>query len=176
MPPRKALQTAQQNVKIEWSEVFSNFDGDDALLKAKAAHRVACGVLPTKIVSEIGIAYNTLKAWQEEPSFKNAVEIIKSNFGQYLEAGYNQRLVKAVEWTDWVMSINVLDDNIPDKLKAAILKEQGLTSRQTLESSMPKKTGDAPSHVTVAVLNATPETIKNIVMGRTDFKVIDGEE
>jgi hypothetical protein len=177
--PRKALQTAPQpEVKVDFESVFAEFDGDDALIKAKAAHRVACGLSNSKIAEELGLSLGTLKTWRTETSFNNAVEIIKSNFGQYIQAGMSHHLVQADEFVGWILSLDPFDPKIPKDLRKDILREKGLAAREIYKTALPadnSQKGGTVINISQPVFNMAPGTAE-ILAGRLTPEIIEIEE
>lgn len=176
--PRKALQVTQQpEVQIQWAEVFASFDGEDALIKSKAAHRVACGLSNSKIASELGISVAAIKNWKMEDSFNNAVEIIRSNFGQYIQAGMSHHLVQADEFIDWILAIDPMDPSVPKELKKDILREKGLAAREIYKTALPAETtkGNTVINISQPVFNMAPGTAE-ILAGRLNPEIIEIEE
>lgn len=167
--PRKALQVTQQpEVKIEWESVFNSFDGEDALIKSKAAHLVACGLSNSKIASELGLSMATIKNWKLEDSFTNAVEIIRSNFGQYIQAGMSHHLVQADEFIDWILAIDPMDPSVPKEMKKDILREKGLAAREIYKTALPAESGQKGNttiNISQPVFNMAPGTAE-ILAGR----------
>jgi len=178
---RKALVTHQPEIQIQWDEVFASFDGEDALLKSKAAHRVACGLNNSKIVEELGLSLGKLKTWREEGSFQNAVGIIRSNFGQYIQSGLNHHLVQADEFVGWILSIDPFDPSIPKDLRKDILREKGLAAREIYKTALPadsSQKGGTIINISQPVFNMAPGTAE-ILAGRLnspEIKEIEQKE
>lgn len=165
-------------LKIDWTEVFDKFEGDDdTLAKAKAASLLACGMSVAQVSSDTGIDGPTIRRWMTLDRFNSALKIIKDNLADFLNSGLSRKYMRASERLDWILSVDPLAPDIPEKMRIKILEEQQKAARLLYETGVIPKEVPTETHqaVTVAVLNMTDSAAKVLLDRMPEIKEIDGE-
>ena len=154
-------ELTQANPEINWREVFEQFgDDENALLKARAAHRVALGTM-VRAAQDIGVSTDTVKGWMKnDPNFKRAVELIRDNVASFVDNGLQTQVASAVAYFDWIMNIDPTDSKHSATMQRALLGEQGTTARELLRMIDKRRGAGTTINAPQAVFHITESAAK----------------